>query len=112
MLSSPHKYQLDHRNLDFNEACSAFTRVATRQLAHQPEADFVGRLQHLDYSPCCYPSLGGSWLLPPRDFPQQPRVTLWITTAIHLDTHLGKSDTIICRMPGVVCMEESGDDWW
>ena len=39
-----------------NEACSAFTRVATRSLAHQPEADFVGRLQHLDYSPCCYPS--------------------------------------------------------
>ena len=27
-----------------NEACSAFTRVATRSLAHQPEADFVGRL--------------------------------------------------------------------
>ena len=39
-----------------NEACSAFTCVATRSLAHQPEADFVGRLQHLDYSPCCYPS--------------------------------------------------------
>jgi len=38
------------------EACSAFTHVATRSLAHQPEADFVGRLQHLDYSPCCYPS--------------------------------------------------------
>jgi len=42
--------------LGFNEACSAFTHVATRSLAHQPEADFVGRLQHLDYSPCCYPS--------------------------------------------------------
>ena len=41
---------------DFNEACSAFTQIATRSLAHQPEADFVGRLQHLDYSPCCYPS--------------------------------------------------------
>ena len=41
---------------DFNEACSAFTHVATRSLAHQPEADFVGRLQHLDHSPCCYPS--------------------------------------------------------
>ena len=26
------------------------------------------------------------WLLPPRDFPQFLRVTLWITTAIHLDT--------------------------
>jgi hypothetical protein len=42
--------------LDIYEACSAFTHVATRSLAHQPEADFVGRLQHLDYSPCCYPS--------------------------------------------------------
>ena len=41
---------------DINEACSAFTQIATRSLAHQPEADFVGRLQHLDYSPCCYPS--------------------------------------------------------
>ena len=32
------------------------------------------------------PVLGGFWLLPPRDFPQFLRVTLWITTAIHLDT--------------------------
>ena len=31
------------------------------------------------------PKLGGSWLLPPRDF-SHPRVTLWITTAFHLDT--------------------------
>jgi hypothetical protein len=30
--------------------------------------------------------LAGFWLLPPRDFSQQMRVTLWITTAIHLDT--------------------------
>ena len=30
--------------------------------------------------------LGGFWLLPPRDFPHAVRVTLWITTAIHLDT--------------------------
>jgi len=29
--------------------------------------------------------LGGSWLLPPWDFPHQMRVTLWITTAIHLN---------------------------
>jgi len=42
--------------LGINEACSAFTHIATRSLAHQPEADFVGRLQHLNYSPCCYPS--------------------------------------------------------
>ncbi len=42
--------------LGIYEACSTFTHVATRSLAHQPEADFVGRLQHLDYSPCCYPS--------------------------------------------------------
>ena len=26
------------------------------------------------------------WLLPPRDFPHLARVTLWIATAIHLDT--------------------------
>jgi hypothetical protein len=32
--------------------------------------------------------LGGFWLLPPRDFPHQLRVTLWITTAFHLDTRL------------------------
>jgi hypothetical protein len=38
------------------------------------------------------PKLGGFWLLPPRDFPHQMRVTLWITTAIHLDTPI--------RMPG------------
>src|SRR5687767_4189245 len=37
--------------------CSAFTHVATRQLAHQPEADFVGRLQHIDCSSCCHSSL-------------------------------------------------------
>jgi hypothetical protein len=30
--------------------------------------------------------LGGFWLVPPRDFPHSLRVTLWITTAIHLDT--------------------------
>ena len=36
--------------LDINEACSAFTHVATQQLAHQPKADFVGRLHHVDYS--------------------------------------------------------------
>src|SRR5439155_905772 len=30
--------------------------------------------------------LGGFWRLPPRDFPHAVRVTLWITTAIHLDT--------------------------
>jgi hypothetical protein len=49
--------------LGIYEACSAFTHVATRSLAHQPEADFaclrathrqIGRLQHLDYSPCCH----------------------------------------------------------
>ena len=42
--------------LIFDEACSAFTHVATRQLAHQPKADFVGRLQHVDCSSCCYPA--------------------------------------------------------
>ena len=39
------------------------------------------------------PKLGGSWLLPPRDFPHQLRVTLWITTAIHLDTRIRMPDT-------------------
>jgi catechol-2,3-dioxygenase len=34
------------------------------------------------------PKLGGFWLLPPWDSSQQSmRVTLWITTAIHLGTH-------------------------
>ena len=56
ILSSPRIDWLDHRSLGIYEACSAFTRVATRQLAHQPCADFVGRLQHIDYSSCCYPS--------------------------------------------------------
>ena len=81
--------------LGIYEACSAFTHVATRSLAHQPEADFaclrathrqIGRLPHLDYSPCCYPKLGGPWLFPPWDFPHQMRVTLWTTTAMHPDT--------------------------
>jgi len=40
------------------------------------------------------PKLGGFWLLPPRDFPHQMRVTLWITTAIHLDTPIFKPDPI------------------
>jgi len=31
------------------------------------------------------PKLGGLWPFPPWDFPHQMRVTLWITTAIHLD---------------------------
>jgi hypothetical protein len=39
------------------------------------------------------PVLGGSWLLPPRDFSQPMRVTLWITTAIHLDTLKSKDLT-------------------
>ena len=40
------------------------------------------------------PKLGGSWLLPPWDFPHlYVRVTLWITTAVHLDTQNRKFDT-------------------
>jgi len=39
------------------------------------------------------PKLGGFWLLPPRDFPQQTlKVTLWITTTIHLDTPIVMHD--------------------
>jgi hypothetical protein len=38
------------------------------------------------------PVLGGLWLLPPWDFSQPMRVTLWITTAIHLDTPRSKTD--------------------
>jgi len=34
------------------------------------------------------PKLGGLWLFPPWDFPHQMRVTLWIKTAIHLDTQI------------------------
>src|SRR5438067_4653017 len=83
MLSSPSIDWLDPRDLD-HEAYSAFTHVATRSLAHQPCADFVGRLQHVDYSSCCYPSLAapGSYR---RGISLSKRVTLWITTAIHLD---------------------------
>jgi hypothetical protein len=55
MLPSPHNLRLGHRELDHDEACSAFTHVATRQLARQPRADFVGRLQHVDCSSCCCP---------------------------------------------------------
>jgi len=40
------------------------------------------------------PKLGGFWLLPPRDFPHFMRVTLWITTAVHLDTLKGKDLTL------------------
>jgi hypothetical protein len=41
------------------------------------------------------PKLGGSWLLPPQDFSPK-RVTLWITTAIHLDTPKLKLDPDDC----------------
>ena len=45
------------------------------------------------------PKLGGFWLLPPRDFSHHLRVTLWITTAIHLDTPIGKPDpTLIAQI--------------
>jgi hypothetical protein len=37
------------------------------------------------------PKLAGFWLLPPQDSSQVLRVTLWIATAIHLDTHLVNS---------------------
>ena len=57
MLSSPYIERLDHRSVGFYEACSAFTHVATRQLAHQPKADFVSRLQHVDCSSYCYSCL-------------------------------------------------------
>ena len=40
------------------------------------------------------PKLGGSRLLPPWDFPHlYVRVTLWTTTAFHLDTPNNKLDT-------------------
>jgi len=41
------------------------------------------------------PKLGGLWLFPPWDFPHQMRVTLWITTAIHLDTQFAMPDTMV-----------------
>ena len=72
--------------LNLNEACSAFTHVATRSLAHQPCADLVGRLQHVDYSSCCY-SARRLLAFTAAGLPStNVRVTLWITTAIHLDT--------------------------
>jgi hypothetical protein len=41
------------------------------------------------------------WLLPPRDFPHQLKVTLWTTTAIHLDTPRKKfSDPIFDLISG------------
>jgi hypothetical protein len=86
MLSSPTFERLDHRSSNLNEACSAFTHVATRSLAHQPCADLVGRLQHVDYSSCCY-SARRLLAFTAAGLPStNVRVTLWITTAIHLDT--------------------------
>jgi hypothetical protein len=82
-LSRKNLKRLFHQSFGYNEACSAFIGVTTRQLAHQPEADFVSRLQHLDCSPCCYPSY------PPKAEPELPsltRVTLSITIVIDLDT--------------------------
>ena len=38
------------------------------------------------------PKLGGLWLFPPWDFPHQMRVTLWTTTAFHLDTPILRPD--------------------
>ena len=47
------------------------------------------------------PKLGGFWLLPPRDFPHsQVKVTLWITTAIHLDTPKSGFDPFFERSLG------------
>ena len=45
------------------------------------------------------PKLGGFWLLPPRDF-SHVRVTLWITTAFHLDTPKLRHDP---KSPGRRC---------
>jgi hypothetical protein len=86
MLSSPHIEWLDHRSLGIYEACSAFTHVATRSLAHQPEADFVGRLQitlHAATQARRLLAFTAAGLPSPLS---SMRVTLWITTAFHLDT--------------------------
>jgi hypothetical protein len=63
---------------------TTFTHIATGQLAHQPEADFsVGFSTSVALRLLL--NLGSFWLLPPWDFPDRLRVTLWITTAIHVD---------------------------
>src|SRR5215510_4911205 len=92
MLPSPCKVRLGHRVLDHDEACSAFTHVATRQLARQPEADFVSRLQPVDCSSCRYPCSAAPGFYRRGTSLTSVRVTLWITTAIHSGHTLAWSD--------------------
>jgi hypothetical protein len=60
--------------------------------------------------------LGGSWLLPPRDFALQLSVTLWITTAIHLDTPNIRLDPFRYSLRRGNEPDETawciGDGWW
>ncbi len=69
----------------FNKACSAFTPLQPGNLLISLAPTLsVGFSMSIALHATT--QLGGSWLLPPRDFPHHLRVTLWITTAIHLDT--------------------------
>ena len=52
--------------------------------------------------------LGGFWLLPPRDFPHKMGVTLWTTTAIHVDTPKSGLDPIPGLIPGLGVDPEDG----
>ena len=62
-------------------------------IAHQPQVDFAGRLQHVDYSSCCYSSSAASGFYR-RGTSLKNESRLWITTAIHLDTQIRKHDPI------------------
>jgi len=95
MLSSPHIDWLDHRFL-------ALTRLAQRLLTLQAGHSLIspkltlpvcvqrtGRSVGSSISITLHAATqGGIWLFPPWDFPHQMRVTLWITTAFHLDTQI------------------------
>jgi len=68
------------------------TRLARRSLTLQPGNSLIRTKLTLSVGFSMSITLHAAtqarrfWLLPPRDFPHLVRVTLWITTAIHLDT--------------------------
>jgi len=68
------------------------TRLARRSLTLQPGNSLISPKLTLSVGFSVSITLHAAtqakrfWLLPPWDFPHLMRVTLWIATAIHLDT--------------------------
>jgi hypothetical protein len=71
--------------VDVDDGRTAFTHTAPGNSLISPKLTLSAGFS-TSVALCALLNLGSFWLLPPWDFPDQLRVTLWITTAIHVDT--------------------------